>query len=66
MPVYNLIEYSHNYSERSGELWQYYRDEPLLKNSDDFPGANNNSILFKFKRTNRKSWLERCWDNGAI
>ena len=28
MPVYNLIEYSDNFSEPSGSLWQYYRDEP--------------------------------------
>ena len=24
MPVYNLIEYSDNYSKTSGSLWQYY------------------------------------------
>ena len=28
MPVYNLIEFSDNYSKTSGSLWQYYRDEP--------------------------------------
>ena len=28
MPMYNLIEYSTNYSETSASLWQYYRDEP--------------------------------------
>ena len=28
MPMYNLIEYSDNHSEKSGILWQYYRDEP--------------------------------------
>ena len=26
--MYNLIEYSDNYSKTSGRLWQYYRDEP--------------------------------------
>ena len=39
--MYNLIEYSNNYSETSGSLWQYYRDDP-----------NNNIVqpkLFKFK-----------------
>ena len=25
MPVYNLIEYSDNYSKTSGSFWQYYR-----------------------------------------
>ena len=27
MPMYNLLEYSHNYSMSSGSLWNYYRDE---------------------------------------
>ena len=27
MLMYNLTEYSDNYSETSGSLWQYYRDE---------------------------------------
>ena len=26
--MYNLIEYSKNYSKTSGSLWNYYRDEP--------------------------------------
>ena len=30
MPIYNLIEYSDNYSKASGNLWHYYRDEPFL------------------------------------
>ena len=28
MPMYNLIEYSNNYSKKSGSLWQYYKDDP--------------------------------------
>ena len=28
MLMYNLIEYSHNYTKTSGSLWQYYRDNP--------------------------------------
>ena len=28
MSMYNLIEYSDNYSKTSGSLWQYYEDEP--------------------------------------
>ena len=30
MPMYNLIDYSDNFSRTSGSLWQYYRDEPDL------------------------------------
>ena len=38
MPMYNLIEYSDNYSKTSGSLWQYYKDVPNnnLANSESF------------------------------
>ena len=38
MPMYNLIEYSDNYSKTSGSLWQYYKDDPNnnLENSESF------------------------------
>ena len=38
--MYSLIEYSENYSKTSGSLWQYYRDEPIIDNTEnivDFP-----------------------------
>ena len=28
MLMYNLMEYSNNYSKISGSLWQYYKDNP--------------------------------------
>ena len=28
MPMYNLIEYSDNYSKTSRRLWQYHKDDP--------------------------------------
>ena len=36
--MYNLIEYSYNYSKTSRSLWQYYRNEPNknLTNSESF------------------------------
>ena len=38
MPMYNLIEYSDNYSKTSGSLWQYYKNDPNdnLANSKSF------------------------------
>ena len=38
MPIYNLIEYSNNYSKTSGSLWQYYKDESNdhLENPESF------------------------------
>ena len=46
MPMYNLLEYSNNYSMTSGSLWNYYRDE--LNDS-----ANKNSTYNKKKYKNR-------------
>ena len=53
MPMYNLVEYSDAYSKTSGNLWQYYRDQPVLDNNGnitDFLHDNNNSASFKFKQ----------------
>ena len=41
MPMYNLIEYSDNYSKTSGSLYQFYRDGPNDNITD--------SETFKFK-----------------
>ena len=41
MPMYNLNEYSDNYSKTCGSLWQYYKDDPNNKIAD--------SESFKFK-----------------
>ena len=50
MLMYNLIEYSDNYSKTSGSLWQYYRDEPALVDDGavaNFPGS---CASFKYKQ----------------
>ena len=51
MSVYNLIEYSDNYSDTSGSLWQFKRDEieedvDLTLDTNHIP---NNSSSFKYK-----------------
>ena len=38
MPMYNLIEYSDNYSDTSGSLWQFKIDEI----EGDVDGDNKN------------------------
>ena len=51
MPISNLIEYSDNYSDTSGSLWQFKRDE-IKGNVDLTVDANhipNNSSSFKYK-----------------
>ena len=35
MPMYNLLEYSKNYSKTSGSLWNYYIDELTDETNDD-------------------------------
>ena len=49
MPMYNLIEYSDNYSRTSGHLWRYYRDEPALTNAGALADFLGNVALFKFE-----------------
>ena len=50
MPMYNLIEYSDNYSNTSGSLWQFKRDEsPLNNNVNPDDVSVNNSSSFKYK-----------------
>ena len=46
MSIYNLIEYSDNYSKTSGDLQQYYSCCCAVTN---FHAVNNNA-LFKFKQ----------------
>ena len=40
MPMYNLLEYSDNYSMTSGSLWNYYRDE-INDDGNENNAANN-------------------------
>ena len=36
MPMYNLIEYSDNYSKTSGSLWQYCKEIPAVNNEGGY------------------------------
>ena len=53
--IYNLIEYSDNYSETSGSLWKCCKDIPAVNNNGvivNFNGTNaTNSFNFKAKMT---------------
>ena len=64
MPMYNLIEYSNNYSKKSGSLWRYCKDIPAVNNNGnivDFNGANaTDSFNFKTKITGQTD------NNGRI
>ena len=53
LSMYDLIEYSDNYSKTSESLLKYYRDKSALTDHDaikSFHVGNNNSVSFKFKQ----------------
>ena len=64
MSMYNLIEYSDNYSKTSRSLWQYCKEIPAIDNDGnitDFNGANaTDSFNFKTRITGQTN------DNGII
>ena len=64
MRMYNLIEYSDNFSKTSGSLWQYCKDIPAVNNDGNivnFNGANaTDSFNFKTKITGQTN------DDGRI
>ena len=50
MPMYNLLEYSKNYTETTGSLWNYYRDEPTSDDEINYyvgPKSFKSSIMEK-------------------
>ena len=64
MPMYNLIEYSDNYSKICGSLWQYCKDIPAVNDEGNivvFNGTNDtDSFNFKSKMTGKTN------DDGDI
>ena len=58
MPMYNLIEYSDNYSDTSGSLWSFKRDE-IVDNAD--VTNDDNALSFKY----RANIIDNTETNGA-
>ena len=70
MLMYNLIEYSDNYSKTSGNLWQYYKDDPndnltdpesfksKVKITGNTPAAGNTKDVEIIVPLN---YLSNCW-----
>ena len=50
IPMYNLIKYSNNCPETSGNLWQYYRHEPASDNNGNIVSFPGNSALLNLRR----------------
>ena len=75
MPIYNLIEYSKNYSKASGKLWNYLRYGPNNSMVDDINYSISDSNYFddktgitgklKGKNTTEKNW-NCCAFKGTV
>ena len=49
-PICNLIEYNDNYSDTSGSLWQFKRDESVINNAGNPSDVTTNNLAsFKYK-----------------
>ena len=55
--MYNLLEYSKNYRKTTGNLWNYYRDEP---NS----GTDNNNITHSILNSEFFDYKANFMENG--
>ena len=63
MPIHNLIGYSSNYSETTGSLWFYSKDEATNFHADI--ANTNNFKSFKYKTKLLKN-TEACGANGIL
>ena len=61
MPMYNLIEFSDNYSD-TGSLWQFERDEQNMNNVIPVDITINDSKSFKYK----SRFLPTADNNGVF
>ena len=64
MPIYNLTEYSDNYSDTSERLWQFKRDEQNMNNVNPADVTTDGSSSFKYKSSFFKSLTAA--DNGVF
>ena len=58
MPMYNLSEYSQNYSMTSENLWNYYRDEIHDNASDGKSFKCKTKIVGKIQKTPQKIYYD--------
>ena len=64
MPMYNLIEYSDNYSDTSGSVWHFKRDEQNMNNGKPADVITADSSSFKYKSSFFKTLEDD--DNGVF
>ena len=67
MPMYNLIEYSDNYADSSGSLYQFKRDEsPMNANNNPLNVTLNNSSSFEYKASLLGKVTDRDGDDRSL
>ena len=49
MPMYNVLEYSDNYADSSGSLWQFKRDEQNINNGNPVDVTTDDLSSFKYQ-----------------
>ena len=64
IPMCNLIEYSDNYSDTSGSLWQFKRDKQNMNNGNPANVTTADSTSFKYKSSFFKPLTTA--DNGVF
>ena len=65
MSMYNLIEYGKNYTETTGTLWNYGRDEPNKPPADDYNADPiTHFASFKYKNSITGKTLNNDNDNN--
>ena len=68
MPIYNLVEYSSNYSETTGSLWFYSKDDATnfnanIANDNDFKSFKSKTKLLRNTEANETNGILK---NAAI
>ena len=71
MPMYNLLEYSKNYSKATRSFWNYYRDEPNsgvggVDNNINYSINDSKSFNYKTSITGKVEGDSRKKENNEI
>ena len=56
MPMYNVIEYSDNYSKTFGNLWQCCKEIPAINNDGDIVNFNDANATDSFNFKTKNNW----------
>ena len=65
MPMYNLIEYSDNYSKTCGSLWQYCKDITAADDNNAIVNCTNNNLTDSFNLTGQNDMTGQTENGGT-